>query len=85
MPQQSRSMQKSNSLGQTCMEWQTESFFFLGWQRYMDIPTKFLLPQYLFQPLIKFFQIAFSYGHTHIAYPYHIAFDTVYPINGNQI
>jgi len=37
-------MQKSNSLGQTCMEWQTESFFFLGWQRYMDIPTKFLLP-----------------------------------------
>jgi len=38
-------MQKSNSLGQTCMEWQTESFFFLGWQRYMDIPTKFLLPR----------------------------------------
>lgn len=44
MPQQSHSMQKSNCSGQTCMELQTESSFFLDWIRYMDIPVKFLLP-----------------------------------------
>ena len=26
------------------MEWQTKSSFCLEWQKYMDIPTKFLLP-----------------------------------------